>query len=237
MSCSYSEAMSRAVKNVMCATTFQMSHPSKISLKPDCAFSLPAGKKFSCPGATEACKGCYATKRRHMFRPVQEAFAKNWLLLRKCERYNKTDTAVSMILSKIRKDAKIMRIHESGDWHSQWSIGMWAKVIKARPDVKFWGYTRSFMLDFSSILKQPNFTLWASTDKFNLPAAKKFVRKYKRHGVKHAYGPWNKDESCPPNSFTCPVTTHKMEIEGACELCKLCIERGKTNKHVVFLAH
>ena len=238
MSYSYKDSMLKVIKSTACPEDFTLSHPAKISLEDNCSFSLPAGLKFSCPGATEACKDCYATKNRHVFRPVQSVFARNWLLLRRCERYNKMDKATSLILSQIRDDAEIFRIHESGDFHSQWAVEMWENIIKNRKDVDFWAYTRSFMMDYSRILKQKNFALWASTDNFNLIEAEKFVKKYKRSGVKHAYGPWDRtNQVIPANSFICPVTNHKMVLDGACEKCKLCVVKKKTSKNVVFLAH
>ena len=234
---SYKDAMIKVVKSIERPQCFALSHPSKISTSDNCAFSLPAGPKFSCPGATEACVGCYAMKGRHVFTNVQSAFAKNWLLLRHCERYNQMDKAVSLISDKIKKDAAIFRIHESGDFHSQWAIEMWARVIRERNSILFWAYTRSFMFNYTHILKNPNFALWASTDNINSKAAEKFVKRYQKYSVKHAYGPWKHDALVPPNSFVCPVTSHVLKMGGACERCKLCIMRDRTCKNVVFLEH
>jgi hypothetical protein len=233
----FADAMTKVVKRVDRPKCFSLSHPSKISTSDNCAFSLPAGPKFSCPGATEACAGCYATKGRHVFESVQSVFARNWLLIRYCERYNKMDMAVSLISNTIKKDATIFRIHESGDFHSQWAINMWSKIIKERSSVLFWAYTRSFMFNYSGILKNTNFTLWASTDNCNMKKAEKFVKRYQASGVRHAYGPWEHDAELPPQSFICPVTNHVLEMNGACERCKLCIMRDRTPKNVVFLAH
>lgn len=234
---SYKDSMLTVVKKVECPTHFTLSHPSKISTCSDCAFSLPAGPEFACPGATEACAGCYATKGRHVFEKVQSAFARNWILLRRCENEKDMKTAVILLANQIRKDAAVFRIHESGDFHSQWAVDMWSRIMKERDAVLFWAYTRSFMFDYSRILNNENFTLWASTDDFNVKQAEAFVKKYSNKGVRHAYGPWKHNAPIPSNSFVCPVTNHVLKMDGACERCKLCIIRERTTKNVVFLEH
>lgn len=233
----YSESMLKVIDNVSHTGSFKFSSPSKISTKENRAFSLPAGPEFACPGATKACDGCYATKKRHLWFPVQQAFANNWNLLRDLEKKKKFNKAVSLLLESIPNSTEIFRIHESGDFYSQWYVDVWTEVIRQRRDVMFWTYTRSFNLDFSKIVRQPNFTLWASTDNFNLKKSNSFIRRYKNSNVKRAYGPWEHDALVPNNSFACPVTTGKMDVAGACEKCMLCVTKHKTSKNVVFMAH
>lgn len=223
--------------NIKAPEQFTASSPAKISLKSNRAFSLPAGPVFSCPGATDACVGCYAMKNRHLFSNVQAAFAKNWLLIKKLGAKKDTSKAVQALLDIIPKDAKIFRIHESGDFYSQWYVDVWAKVVKQRPDVQFWAYTRSFQFNFNELTKQKNFALWASTDKYNEKEAKKFVRKHRKSGVKHAIGPWKHNEEIPDKSFICPVTSKKLKVDGACEKCRLCVVKKLVSKNVVFLEH
>ena len=176
-------------------------------------------------------------KNRHMFSNVQTAFARNWKLLTHFERDQDTDGAVNALLSMIPKSATIFRVHESGDFHSQWAIDVWTEVAKKRKDVWFWAYTRSFDFNFYKLSKSVNFMLWASTDSFNEKDAIRFVRKYRRSGVKHAWGPWEHDLNLPGKSFVCPATNKKMALEGACERCMLCVTKKRTGKHVVFMAH
>ena len=230
----YIQLMTNTIKNTTVPKIFKLSGPQKISLKDRCSFSVPAGPKYGCPGATKACAGCYAQKGRHLWSPVQKAFAENWKLLKRYEQYKQSDRAAQSILQKMRNDLDIFRIYESGDFHSQWVIDVWSRVIKERKDVSFWAYTRSFNLDFTKLTRNFNFSLWASTDNYNLQNAKQFVRK---SGVKHAYGPWEHNVELPKNSFICPPTNKKMELAGACEKCKLCVIKRKTNKNVVFLRH
>lgn len=233
----YAKLMKKVVKATKPPDRFHLSGVQKLSLQDKNAFSLPAGPKFSCPGATKACDGCYAQKKRHMWNNVQKAFARNWKFLLEFEKKNDALGAAQAILEQIKPNATVFRIHESGDFHSQWVIDVWAEVVRQRKDVKFWAYTRSFHLNFTKLTRNKNFTLWASTDKNNLTGAKKFVRRFRKSGVKHAYGPWEHNEKLPDNSFACPVTTKKMALGGACEKCKLCIVKKKTPKNVVFLRH
>lgn len=212
------------------------SSPIKISISKGRAFSLPAGPEFSCPGATKACVDCYAQKGRHNFETVQSVMAVNWKIFSFYESNEDKDQLVAEILSILPKDG-FFRIHESGDFHSQFSIDTWSQVISERPDLYFYAYTRSFMFDYSAILQNKNFTLWASTDKFNEKEAVKFVVKNKQSGVKHAFGPLLLSDAKPENSFYCPVTTGKIQMEGGCEACKLCIVPNRTSKNVIFVKH
>lgn len=233
----YTKNVLKIVKQVKSPKNFSASSVSKISLKSNNSFSIPAGPKLACPGATKACEGCYAMKGRHHFPNVQTKFAKNWLLLKKFEKKNDVDGAADELLKMIPKSAKIFRIHESGDFHSQWAVDAWAQVVKRKPDIKFWAYTRSFNLNFSPLTKNPNFALWASTDIYNELKAKQFVRRFRKSGTKHAYGPWDAKKEIPKNSFICPATDGHIDVIGACDKCKLCITKRRVNKNIVFLAH
>jgi len=230
----YQSLMKDMIGKTRVTDRFVMSSPSKISKKSHCAFSLPAGPDFSCPGATEACKECYAMKHRHLWPAVQDAFARNWKLIQSFEKKNDVFSAVIMLSGSI-SDSNIFRIHESGDFYSQWYVDVWDRVIKTRKDVSFWAYTRSFDLNYGKILKNKNFMLWASADKYNLNEAEKMANRYK--AVRLAYGPINKIEDAPENSFVCPVTSKKINVEGACEKCKFCITRDAARKNVTFIKH
>jgi len=239
----YTTSVSKLLKIMDTPDNFTASSPSKISSRDNSAFSLPAGPhrkwggRGTCPGATKACEGCYAMKGRHYFQSVQKSFVRNRLLLQKLQKHKSFNKAIQLLSEMIPKNTKIFRIHESGDFYSQWYIQVWAKVVRSRPDVMFWAYTRSFHLDFSKLTRQPNFALWASTDTYNQKEAKNFVRRYENSKVKHAYGPWKHDVPIPENSFICPVTSKRMDVDGACEKCMLCVDKNRVHKHVVFMAH
>ena len=218
-------------------TAFKASSPSKISLKPNCAFSMLPGPKFSCPGATKKCKDCYATRKRFLFKNVIGALSKNWLLYKQFKTNNDLAGLTKALAAIVPKDAKVFRLGESGDNPSQFYIDAWTNVIASRPDVRFWTYTRSFEFDYFAILELPNFNLWASTDRRNMQQAMEFAERYKAFGVKKAYGPWRKVWDMPADAFVCPTLNGKIEVAGACEKCKLCVVRDRVKKSVVFLKH
>lgn len=234
----YTKLMKNMIKNTRVPCSFVLSSPKKISKKSKCAFSLPAGSEFSCIGETLACKeDCYAKKKRHIFSNVQKSLAQNWKLIRHLKNTKNDEYAILMLSGSIPGNTEIFRIFESGDFDSQWSVDIWSKVVRLRKEILFWAYTRSFDLNYAKILRNDNFLLWASTDDCNLESAKSFVKKYKNSYIKHAYGPWPHDRNIPDNSIICPVTNGKLDMNGACEVCKLCVIKGKTSKNVVFLKH
>lgn len=214
--------------------SFKCSTPSKIAGTKPFAFSLPAGPDFTCPGATEACRNCYAQKGRHVFPNVQKALIKNWHTLSFYARNNDINGAASALLDSISSSAPLFRIHESGDFNSQFAIEVWTEVAKQRPETKFWFYTRSFKLNFQKLIELPNVTGWASTDPFNATEAKVFADKHK---MKQAFGPWKHEAALPTNSFVCPATNGKLKLEAACSNCQLCVVKDRTKKNVVFLGH
>lgn len=213
---------------------FKMSSPTKISKEKNKAFSLPAGPKFACPGATEACKGCYAQKGNHNYPNVMKAFSQNWQAFKYFEERGDIEGCVNALAYHM-PDEGIFRIHESGDFHSQFAVDVWAMLAQINHNVDFYTYTRTFDLNYAGYLAQPNTMLWASTDEYNLEKAKRFVKKYQK--VKHAYGPWDNEQDIPENSFICPATSGKLEVLGACSKCYLCVTPTRTKKNVVFLSH
>lgn len=233
----YQDRMIDTLKSVTPKDEFILSSPIKISTKNRNAFSIAAGPNFSCPGATKACLGCYAQKGRHVWPAVQNVLASNWINMKKFEKANDIDSASKSILNHLNSKLDIFRIYESGDFHSQWAIELWANIVKKRKDLKFWAYTRSFHLNFTSLTRSPNFSLWASTDKYNIDEAKKFVRRFRKSGTKHAFGPWDHNDALPDNSVVCPATNGTMDISGACESCMLCVVKKRINKNIIFLAH
>ena len=216
-------------------TGLRASSPSKISLKKNNAFASPAGKNFGCIGETEVCASkCYAKKGNHTWPAVQNLLARNWKLLKHLEETDQHDAAVKAILEMIPQNLELFRIHESGDFFSQWYVDVWADAIAVRPNTKFWFYTRSFTLDFSGMGSLANVTCWASSDSANAEEATAFVQNHSF--FRYAYGPILKNEEKPAGSFFCPATVGKLETAGACEKCRLCTD-SRTTKHVAFRAH
>ena len=135
-------------------------------------FGLPAGKAYSCPGATSVCESvCYAGKLEKLFPTVKKNLLHNWDLLRNAD----TDTMLTLLDEMIvefvadcnKKDApKLFRIHWDGDFFNDTYTNAWKTVITNHPDIQFWVYTRvrSAALILNGI---DNLSLYYSTDSEN----------------------------------------------------------------------
>ena len=233
----YKSKALKLVKKISTPNNLTASSISKISLVKNNSFSMLAGVEFSCIGETEACKDCYAMKKRHLFDNVQMALARNWMLIKKLSDKKDTKTAVNKLLEIIPENSNLFRIHESGDFFNNWYVDVWNDVVINRRQTYFWCYVRSFELNFSKIVRQPNFALWASIDDYNKDQALDFIKRYKNSSVKLAYGPYKHNAETPESSIICPATNHKIEINGACNKCKLCVIKDRIAKNIVFLQH
>ena len=124
------------------------------------AFSLPAGPKFSCPGATIQCGDCYARTGFFLTPDQRKFYAQNWARWRYLEVTDPSgDSAAYELMQAILRSCssyghpQVFRLWESGDFHSQWSVNVWTKVMAQMPIIMFWGYTRSFNFDYSAMLQ------------------------------------------------------------------------------------
>lgn len=113
-----------------------LTHISEGNDKTSCfSFDLPA--QVTCPGATDLCKSkCYAFKLASAYPNVGRKYARN------LEFANEGAFVYYMIGSIPRKCE--FRIHVSGDFSSVEYIEKWIAIAKARPDVTFYTYTRSW---------------------------------------------------------------------------------------------
>lgn len=140
-------------------------------------FSLPAG--HTCPAA-EICQSradkvtgkiidgpntqfrCYATLPENLFKNVRESRWKNLELLQKAK------TAIGMasliesaLLSK--KNIKLVRFHQSGDFFNQEYFDAWFLVAQRHPEWTVYGYTKMLPLWIKRLGSIPsNFKLVAS---------------------------------------------------------------------------
>lgn len=193
---------------------------------------------------------CYAQQGRHYYPNVAEKLARNWRRFRWMEEHQTpTQAAREIVRDVISPILPLFRIHESGDFHSQWAVDVWTQVIAMKPMTAFWSYTRSFQLDFSRLVALPNVRLYASTDSQNLGAARAFVAKHDGR-VAHAFGPYVPGARLPARSYECPPTADKhlvklgknrkeFGLSGACIRCKACIPFTSNEKprHIVFYSH
>ncbi len=118
-------------------------------------FSLPAG--FTCPAAN-LCHSrtvmldngkrkiedlgqfrCYATKAEALYTNVYNARHNNWKML---EQAGTVDAMAELIQASLPKTAKLVRIHDSGDFFHKRYFQAWVKVAENNPSVRFFAYTK-----------------------------------------------------------------------------------------------
>jgi hypothetical protein len=199
-------------------------------------FGLPAGKNYSCPGATTICESvCYAGKLEKVFPTVKKNLLHNWELLRNADfdtmQSLLTDMIDEFIIDCEKKDApKLFRIHWDGDFFNDTYTYAWQNVILNNPDIQFWVYTRvkSAALMLNGI---DNLSLYYSTDSENKAIG---IGLKTDHGISLAYlaknflaGQSDMKEltgrpgaKCPENKKAIPLIS---QAGSACATCKLCI--------------
>lgn len=114
-------------------------------------YSRFAGFEGTCPGATRECEDiCYAKR-------IQGLITTNY-------ENNSVDE-----VPPIPAEAKLLRIHVSGDFSTYDYIVNWIAQLAKRPDVTAWAYTRSWRVPglvpaLEALRALPNMQLFASMD-------------------------------------------------------------------------
>jgi len=199
-------------------------------------FGLPAGKEFSCPGATSVCESvCYAGKLEKLFKGVKANLLHNWDLLSNADlqtMYTLLSEMIAEFKSEcVKKDAPMLfRIHWDGDFFNDDYTNAWKMVIEEQPDIQFWVYTR--VKSAAIILKDvANLSLYYSTDDDNAPIGAELKTV---HNVRLAYlgKTFLATESkmkeltgkvgakCPENNKQIPLISTNGS---ACVSCGLCV--------------
>ena len=157
-------------------------------------FTLPAGM----PTCNRVCKDCYALRSEVRF-PAARAYR-----LRMLDASRQPDFAQRIIteLSTTRRPARTVRIHESGDFHSQQYILAWHTIATALPHFTFYAFTKRLAdFDFSALSALPNFILINSL----------------QHGGLN-YAPLS---NLRRDIFTCPATAgHAVTCGVTCKYCQ-----------------
>ena len=199
-------------------------------------FGLPAGKAYSCPGATTVCESvCYAGKLEKVFPTVKKNLLHNWSLLKDAD----GETMVRLLNEMItefkadcvkRKAPMLFRIHWDGDFFNDTYAYAWKVVIDKHPDIQFWVYTR--VKSAALILKDvSNLSLYFSADSENVKTA---VDLKINSGVRMAYLAKNfaigqadvkkmigrPAAKCPENNKQIPLISTNGS---ACVSCSLCV--------------
>lgn len=198
-------------------------------------FGLPAGKAYSCPGATSVCeKVCYAGRLEKVYKGVRETLIHNWNLLKDANQET-MESLLQEMIAEFKKDCdkrnaeKLFRIHWDGDFFNDTYTLAWKNVIVNNSDVQFWVYTR--VKSAAKILDGiVNLSLYFSTDSENLNIAQELSAE----GIKLAYLAENfavgKDKlktmigksgiPCPENAKKIPLISQKGS---ACVTCGQCV--------------
>ena len=199
-------------------------------------FGLPAGKAYSCPGATSVCESvCYAGKLEKVFPTVKKNLLHNWELVKDAD-HDTIEALLSEMINDFRNDctkrnAKMLfRIHWDGDFFNDTYTFAWKHVILNNPDIQFWVYTR--VKSAAVMLKGiDNLSLYYSTDSENKDTG---VELKKDHGIKLAYLAKNfligqadlkaltnrPGAKCPENLKAIPLISQQGS---ACVSCSLCV--------------
>jgi hypothetical protein len=199
-------------------------------------FGLPAGKAYSCPGATSVCESvCYAGKLEKVFPSVKVNLLHNWELLR-----NADGLTMLMLLSEMidefridcdkRNAPKLFRIHWDGDFFNDTYAYSWKTVINNNPDIQFWVYTRvkSAALILNGI---DNLSLYYSTDSENKDTG---IDLKVNNGIRLAYlaknfaiGQADMKELTDKPGAMCPENRKQIPLissaGSACVSCGLCV--------------
>ena len=199
-------------------------------------FGLPAGKAYSCPGATSVCESvCYAGKLEKVFPTVKKNLLHNWALLKDADLETMQNLLSEMIDEFIvdceKRNAKMLfRIHWDGDFFNDTYTQAWKNVILNNTKIQFWVYTR--VKSAALILKDiDNLSLYYSTDSENKDTG---IDLKTQHGIRLAYLAKNfaigqadmkaltnkPGAKCPENLKSIPLISTNGS---ACVSCSLCV--------------
>lgn len=127
------------------------------------AWSIPAGP--TCPGATDFCRlRCYAA--RGFF--VMPSNAARHEANRVASTRRSFPSAMRRAID--REFARVVRIHVAGDFYDAAYVGRWTAIVRSRPAVAFFAYTRSWRVPamlpaLAALAALPNMHLWFSEDR------------------------------------------------------------------------
>ena len=124
------------------------------------SFDLPAG--HTCPGAKDCLSKagrngeglkdgkdtkfrCYAASSEAVYKQTRAMRWKNLDAVRLALRKS-IKSCSDKLLASIPKQAKIIRIHTSGDFFSVKYMQAWMKVCEAKPNIQFYAYTKSLKI-------------------------------------------------------------------------------------------
>ena len=201
------------------------------------AFSLPAGRNYSCPFATDFCDSiCYAGKLERIYPAFKNVVLHNFDLLKDASFGEMSALLSEMIVDFVKEcnkatakglnAPKLFRIHADGDFFNLDYAMAWDAIVRDFPDIQFWAYTRvPFAAEYLHAANRPNLSLYFSGDKDNIAIARMMERK----GVKIAFVADTFAEAREAfKGARCPEQNNKdfgliTEKGSACARCGLCV--------------
>jgi len=119
---------------------------------------------YSCPGHSQWCaKECYALRYQKQYKNCRIIYDNNFEI-------SKDPNFSDIVINKLSQthDSPI-RIHVSGDFYDENYINSWIKICSSLPDLKFWTYTRSWMIpnlldNIRELNQLKNIQIFLSTD-------------------------------------------------------------------------
>lgn len=113
------------------------------------SFGIPAFKSAdgfkTCPMAGICAGLCYARQGAYTWAPVRKARERN---LQATREPGFTRDCIDILK---KKQAKIIRIHDSGDFYDQKYLDSWITISKALPNKIFYAYTKMLNLNYSNL--------------------------------------------------------------------------------------
>lgn len=96
----------------------------------------------TCPGAAQCAAGCYARPGQgfYGYDHVSKAYHRRLDLSFKPEFVDTIDAEIK------RKKARVIRVHDSGDFYSKKYVTDWQEIAKRNPETKFYSYTKNIPL-------------------------------------------------------------------------------------------
>ena len=186
-------------------------------------YSREPGYHETCPGSTPECEAiCYAKKVQGQVRQV-------W-------RGNGGED-----VPPIPADARLLRLHVSGDFTTAAYICGWISRLMARPDVRAWVYTRSWRVpelhpSLEGLRSLRNVQMFASMDPTTPEQPPKGWRVAwldgDRRGDALGSGAMNRRTQAGTMSYVCP---EEAGAAADCESCRYCFDGRKGD--VTFLRH
>lgn len=134
------------------------------------SWSIPAGKEFTCVGASALCERvCYAKRGHYRWGTTSAAHRRN---LQASRQADFVAWAVDTLRSKY---TRVLRIHAAGDFYDHEYTRKWIAITQACPNVLFYAYTRSWSDDtilpeLQRLSRGKNVRLWWSIDRQTGPA-------------------------------------------------------------------